>query len=221
MNDDSRNKVEFFFDTVSPYTWLASTRLVELESETGAAFECVPVLFAGLLNAHGQKGPAELPAKRDYTFRDVMRRAAHERLEFRGPPMHPFNPLKSLRSALTVEDGVKRTRYACALLDAAWSRGEDLTRDDVIRAVAQRVGLNGNRLLAACQDESIKTGLKEMTERAVREGIFGVPTIRVDGELFWGADRLDDLRAKLLGVAPPIDENRLASVLERGAAARR
>ncbi|MEX2498808.1 MAG: 2-hydroxychromene-2-carboxylate isomerase [Wenzhouxiangellaceae bacterium] len=221
MNDHSRRKVEFYFDTVSPYVWLASTRLLDLESETGAAVECVPVLFAGLLNAHGQKGPAEIPAKRAYTFMDVMRRAALDGIEFRGPPMHPFNPLKSLRSALAVEDRITRTRYVCALLHAAWSQGEDLTCDDTIRAVANQVALDGDRLLSACQDDRIKAELKRNTERAVGDGVFGVPTFRLDGELFWGADRLNDLRARLLDKAPSIDENRLRSVLQRTASAQR
>lgn len=221
MKTESCKEVEFYCDTVSPYTWLASARLVDLESQTGVNFVCVPVLFAGLLDAHGQKGPAEIPAKRDYTFMDVMRRAARERVEFRGPPMHPFNPLKSLRSALVVDNDVTRTRYVCALLDAAWSRGEDLTRDDVIRSVADRVGLDGDRLLSGCQDPAIKAQLKDRTEQAVRDGIFGVPMFRVNGELFWGADRLDDLRARLLGEPPPVDEDALAAVLKRTVGAER
>lgn len=150
-----------------------------------------------------------------------MRRAAQACIEFHGPPTHPFNPLKALRSTLAVTDRSTRIRYACDLLEAAWSRGEDLTEDDTIRAVAKQVGLDGDLLLSACRDDSIKSRLKDNTERAVANGIFGVPTFRFNGELFWGADRLHDLRARLIGKAPLIDERRLRSILQRSAAAER
>ena len=85
MAADSLNIVTFFFDPVSPYAWLASKELRRIEA-AGLTVNAQPVLFAGLLNAHGSKGPAEIPAKRLYTFRDVVRIAAQRGLTFRGPP---------------------------------------------------------------------------------------------------------------------------------------
>ena len=89
-------QVDCYFDPVSPYAWLASATLARID-DAGVAVVLVPVLFAGLLNAHGNIGPAEMPAKRRYLFRDVMREAARRGLPFAGPPGHPFNPLLALR----------------------------------------------------------------------------------------------------------------------------
>lgn len=213
--------VEFFFDPVSPYSWLASTEIADIETTSGVAVHAVPVLFAGLLAAHGQKGPAEIPAKRAYTFRDVMRRAAGRGLTFRGPPTHPFNPLKALRMATAIDDPVSRTRYAIALLDAVWAHGEDATVEAVLLRVADRAGLDGGPLLGASSDSAVKHALRTRTDEAARAGIFGVPTFRLENELFWGADRIEDLRKRIAGTGPLIDEMLLEKVLARSASAER
>ncbi|MGH6623825.1 MAG: DsbA family protein, partial [Burkholderiaceae bacterium] len=88
--------VEFYFDPISPYSWLAAHRLDRIEA-VGAKLDFRPVLLPGLLSAHGTKGPAETPSKREYTMRDVLRTAARHGLTVKGPPTHPFNPLRALR----------------------------------------------------------------------------------------------------------------------------
>jgi 2-hydroxychromene-2-carboxylate isomerase len=93
--------VRFYFDPISPFVWLATKQIDRIES-TGVQVEMEPVLFAAMLNANGQKGPAEIPSKRELTFRDVMRLADAQGLEFVGPPGHPFNPLPGLRMATVV-----------------------------------------------------------------------------------------------------------------------
>jgi 2-hydroxychromene-2-carboxylate isomerase len=178
-----------------------------------------PVLFAGLLAAHETKGPAELPAKRAYTLRDVLRIAARLGIPAVGPPTHPFNPLRALRMCIGVDDGAARRRLAIALLDAAWAHGADLTDDAVLRAVAAGCGLDGDALLARAGDADVKQRLVDATAGAVAAGIFGVPTWRIDGELFWGEDRIDALLWRLQGHR--IDEALLATVLARPASAAR
>jgi 2-hydroxychromene-2-carboxylate isomerase len=90
-------RVDFYFDFASPYVWLASHQLAEVRERTGAKFRFVPVLFAALLDHHTSLGPAEIPAKRRYTFQDAQRWAVYLGLKFTSPPAHPFNALKPLR----------------------------------------------------------------------------------------------------------------------------
>ena len=138
--------VDFYFDFLSPYVWLASHQLDEVRKCTAAKFRFVPVLFAALLGHHSNLGPAEIPAKRRYTFQDAQRWAVHLGLEFKSPPAHPFSPLKPLRVTSAVDDDDLREAFAVRLLDAAWSEGRDITSDSVVYEIANSMRLNGKEL---------------------------------------------------------------------------
>jgi 2-hydroxychromene-2-carboxylate isomerase len=137
--------VDFYFDFVSPYPWLASHQLGELRESTAVEFCFVPILFAALLDHHSNMGPAEIPAKRRYTFQDTQRWAVHLGLKFRSPPAHPFNPLKPLRVTSAIDDDSVREALAVKLLDAAWSEGRDINSDNVIQAAVPPAMLNKHR----------------------------------------------------------------------------
>jgi 2-hydroxychromene-2-carboxylate isomerase len=204
--------VTFYFDPVSPYAWLANEAIARIEA-TGAQVMFQPVLFAALLNAHGNIGPAELPAKRRYIFRDVMREAARAGLGFKGPPGHPFNPLLALRMCLALTRQHERRNFAVAVMKACWEQGEDVSDADVLQRVAASCGLDGPALQAAAQQGANKMLLATDTEQAIADGVFGVPTFRVGDELFWGADRIDALLLHLQ--SSRIDERALADFLAR------
>lgn len=208
--------IEFYFDPISPYSWLAARQCARLD-DAGIRLDFRPVLFAALLAAHGNKGPAELPAKRDYTMRDVLRNAARLGLPAVGPPTHPFNPLRALRMCSALDDVDQRRRFGMALLAAAWEGGLDLTDDAILLQLAADCGLDGTALLTRAGDAGVKRQLVEATDAAIAAGIFGVPTFSVDGELFWGADRIDAVLWRLQGNT--IDESQLAAVLARPASA--
>jgi 2-hydroxychromene-2-carboxylate isomerase len=210
--------VTFYFDPVSPYAWLAANELDRIEA-TGAHIVFQPVLFAALLNAHGNIGPAEVPAKRAYIFRDVMREAARAGLPFKGPPGHPFNPLQALRMCLAVTRQDERRRFALAVMSACWEHGEDVSDPAVLLKVADSCGLNGPALQAAAQQPAVKMQLQAETENAIADGVFGVPTFRVGAELFWGGDRIDALIRYLHG--DRIDEQALADFLAKAPLAQR
>jgi 2-hydroxychromene-2-carboxylate isomerase len=211
-----KTTVEFYFDPISPYAWLAARQSERVEA-AGARLDFRPVLLGGLLAAHGTKGPAETAAKRAYTMRDVLRLAARLGLPVQGPPTHPFNPLRALRMCIAIGDAGERRRFGEALLDAAWARGLDLADDAVLAALSQECGLDGRALLARAGDADVKQRLIDATGAAVAAGIFGVPTYRIDGEIFWGEDRIDALLWRLQGNT--IDESLLAKVLARPASA--
>jgi len=214
------NAVDFYFDFVSPYPWLASHQLGELRECTAVKFCFVPVLFAALLDHHSNLGPAEIPAKRRYTFQDTQRWAVHLGWEFKGPPAHPFNPLKPLRVTSAVESDDLREALAVRLLDAAWSEGKDITSDSVIYEVADSLGLDGQELLGKAHTVEIKERLHLQTERAIRAGVFGVPSFVVNGEIFWGNDRLHLLKEYLEGRLPT-DRAKVEEMLSRPRAADR
>ena len=205
--------IEFFFDPVSPYAWLAGTRLDEIEAATSENIVVRPILFAGLLKAHGHQGPAEIPAKRRYIFRDVMRRASEYGLQLVGPPVHPFNPLKVLRIATAIEAETQRRAFAVNVMNAAWSAGQDLNDDAVLNNIAQGVGLDTNWWRKAVDDEDVKKQLITATQQAIDGDIFGVPTFRVSDELFWGDDSIDDLIRRFEGQL--VDEAKLSELLSR------
>ncbi len=213
-------KVRFYFDPISPYVYLAWTQLASLFKSTEVEWEPIPVLFAALLNAHGQKGPAEIPPKRVYTFKDVFRWAEQYGVPLEGPPAHPFNPLAALRICTAVHNSSDRLRLAGGLLEACWGKGEDLTDPGVLRRLASEAGLDGTRLLELSQSQEIKDRLKSDTQAAIDQGVFGVPSFAVDGEIFWGNDRLPFLKAYLEGKLR-IQEEKAQQFLARPRAADR
>ncbi|MBI3229591.1 MAG: DsbA family protein, partial [Burkholderiales bacterium] len=161
--------LQFYFDPISPYAWLASKALPRLEA-AGLQVQCQPVLFAGLLNAHGQKGPAEIPAKREYTFRDVMRLAAMQGLSFVGPPGHPFNPLQALRLCCTVPQGNARNQLALTLMAAVWEQGIDISDTQQLGHILDANGYPSRELLAASATPEIKQQLQQNTDEAISKG---------------------------------------------------
>ena len=214
----NRSTVEFFFDPISPYAWLASKQLHKL-TDAGMQINCQPVLFAGLLNAHGQKGPAEIEAKRRYVFADAIREADRSGYTFKGPPTHPFNPLRALRMCTALDDANDRLTFAKAMLKAAWEDEKELGDANVLDGIANGCGFADHRLGNAAEQPEIKNRLMQATARAIEFGVFGVPTFLFRGELFWGSDRIDALLWRAND--PAKDDGRLQDFLSRQASAQR
>lgn len=198
--------LRFLFDFISPYAYLAWKALGPLAARHGRAVEAVPVLFAALLDAHGQKGPAEIPSKRVYVFKDALRRADALGLPFVAPPSHPFNPLLALRVASLAMPEAQRHALIHALFDAVWASGEGVTDPWVVARCCAAAGLDGEACVAAACAEPAKAALRARSEEAVRLGVFGVPTVLVGEELFWGYDALPFLEAHLEGRDPATPE---------------
>jgi 2-hydroxychromene-2-carboxylate isomerase len=176
-----RVTVSWVFDVISPFAYLGFHDLARLPPHAELRF--VPVLLAGMLSHFGQKGPAEIPSKRRFTYRFVLWRARQMGLPLRFPPAHPFNPLAALR--LVVAAGSDR-RAASVVLDAVFREGRDVTDPKVIADLARQLGLADAE--RAVGDPRVKQQLRENTDWAISLGVFGVPTLVIDEELFWGQD---------------------------------
>jgi 2-hydroxychromene-2-carboxylate isomerase len=195
-------EIEFLFDYISPNSYLAWARLPELAARHGAIVRPVPVLFAGFLQAYGQLGPAEVPPKMAWMNRDTLRKAQLMRLPFAPPFRHPFNPLLVLRLTAQELDESVRARITTVLLQAIWSERLDAEDGAAVGACLRAAGIDAEPLLAATADAEVKARVRANTERAIAAGAFGVPSMLVDGQLFWGYDDLPQLERLLAGTDP-------------------
>ena len=201
-------KADWYFDFISPFAYIGLIRLERLANQVEIRYR--PVLFAGLLNHWEQKGPAEIPAKRVWTYRWCTWWTAQQGIAFRCPAVHPFNPLPYLRLALAA--GCSAHAIG-AIFQHLWTTGapaeqgfEDLCAD-----------LEGDPAGLV----EVKDALRKNTEEAAARGVFGVPSFVVDGEVFWGADAVDFLKAFLRDQAVlRNDEMRRVDALPIGAARR-
>jgi len=190
--------VTFWFDVVSPYAYLAFERLPRALEGLSYSVDYRPVLLAGLLKHWGQKGPAEVEPKRIWTYRQVHWLAHEHAIELQMPAEHPFNPLALLRLSLACArpGATPNRRVVEAVFRYVWRGGADA--NDAQRLAALTADL------APSQDPA-STAVKDMlrinTEAAIARGIFGVPTIELDGRLFWGVDALPMVAAALRGDA--------------------
>jgi len=201
----SDRAIVFHFDFLSPYAYLAWTQIHALAARHGRTVTPVPTLLAALL-AHGAtKGPAEIPAKRVYLVADTVRTARLLGVPYGPPASHPFNPLLALRVASL--DATEEERHARidALFSAAWARGEPIDGDDGVARVLSAIGHDGAALVRAARESEAKERLRAQTDAAIGRGVFGVPTMFVDGAMFWGVDSLGHVERHLRGEGIDVD----------------
>jgi 2-hydroxychromene-2-carboxylate isomerase len=194
--------IEIFFDFISPYAYLAWKQVGALGARIGHEVEPRPVLFAGILNALGTKGPAEVPARRAYVVKDVIRKAHRAGVTMSAPPAHPFNPLPALRIAALDLDRALRCRIIGALFDATWGGGGGIDGLETVGSVLRNAGIDERPLVALANAPEAKERLRRNTDEALGRGAFGVPTLFVEGEMFFGSDSFPDIEAFVRGEDP-------------------
>ncbi len=187
-------QVDFWFDPVSPYAYLAFERLPETFVGVSYVVSYRPIVFAALLKAHAHKGPAEIEPKRAWTLRQVHWLAHRAAIPIDTPLRHPFNPLALSRLAwATARQGSTPSRYACeTILRHVWRGGADA--EDPARHAALVATLAPR---ADPASDATKQRLRDETDAALARGVFGVPTIGIGDKLFWGFDALDMAAALL------------------------
>ena len=172
---------DWYFDVISPFAYLQWVRL--RRDHPQLPLRPRPLLFGALLQHHGQLGPAEIPGKREFTYRFVVWEARRLGIALRFPPAHPFNPLAALRLILAADDRVAATD---AVLAHIWHDGLAADSAEALGGVAAALGIV--EIGAAIARDEVKSALRINTEEAIARGVFGVPTLFIDGALFWGND---------------------------------
>ncbi|MGE5626378.1 MAG: 2-hydroxychromene-2-carboxylate isomerase [Bacillota bacterium] len=180
----SITRARWYFDLISPFSYLHLKQFYRLPADFD--IEYVPVLFAGLLKHWEHKGPAEIPAKRVCTYRQLNWLSGRLGIPFKMPPSHPFNPLPALR--LVIAAGPTRQNVETAF-DMIWKEGLELQDPDNLAELGRRLRIRD--VAATLADDNVKTILRNNTETAIAKGVFGVPTFRIGEILFWGQDSLE------------------------------
>lgn len=205
--------IEFCFDFISPYAHLAWLQMEKLGERLGHEVRPVPVLLAGMLSALGTRGPAEVPARRAYLFKNLIRVAHRSGTRIVPPKAHPFSPILPLRIAcLASLEPRMRSQVITTLFRTAWMEGGSIDTAEAISDSLRRVGIDAAPLLEEAALPEAKDRLRSNTDDALARGAFGVPSMFVDGELFFGFDSFPDLEAYVKGQDPVPAE---ADMLER------
>ncbi|WP_417414590.1 2-hydroxychromene-2-carboxylate isomerase [Hoeflea sp.] len=187
-----KRTVEFHYDLISPFAHVALARLDELPDDV--TVKPVPVLLGAILHHWGQRGPAEISAKRLHTYRQSVFLGRQHGVDIRFPPRHPFNPLKALRMMAGADADLETVRRA---FDFVFSQGRAPDTDEELAGFAEAVGI----AVELAGDDAAKAALRANTDRAIECGVFGVPSLacaaKTGHEVFWGVDAFDMLLAWL------------------------
>jgi 2-hydroxychromene-2-carboxylate isomerase len=186
--------ITFYLDFISPYAYLAFERLPLALQGLSYHVTYKPVLFAAMLNHYGQLGPAEIAPKRTWTYRQMLWLAREHGVPMQAPASHPFNPLGLLRLAVACGVGGNCNRYVAeTIFRHVWTTGEEASDAGRLAALTDRL-----RPARQATDDDVKAQLKANTDTAIAAQIFGVPSLQVEQDVFWGADALPMLRQRLM-----------------------
>jgi 2-hydroxychromene-2-carboxylate isomerase len=176
--------IDWYFDFISPFAYLASESLARLSDTNELRLN--PILFAGLLQHHVTKGPAEIPTMRRLTFRHIRWLADRHGITLKPPPAHPFNPLPLLRLAIAIDADLEQVQR---LFRFVWAEGRCQDDAKAWYALLDEFDITEAELAL----DPVKSRLRQNTDAAIEAGIFGVPSFVVDGEIFWGFDAMEFL----------------------------
>lgn len=200
-------RLECFFDCSSPWTYLAFEGLQPLAAEFGVPIEWRPILVGGIFNTANpsvyEARRTPVPAKARYTLKDLADWADMAGLAIRMPPsIFPVNSVKAMRACIALDRQGQLVPFAREVFRAYWGEDQDISKNDVLRDVCARAGVDADLVFEAIADPPIKDALRANTEELMARGGFGTPTIFVGGDdMYFGNDRLPLVRAALARAA--------------------
>ena len=190
--------LEFYFDFGSPTAFLAHKRLQQLKEQYELEIDYKPMLLGGVFKATGNTSPVAIPAKGVYMNQyDLPRFAKRYGVQLNFNPHFPINTLNLMRAALACQQLGCFEAYVDVVYTAVWEDGKNMGEIDVVSEVLQAAGLDAETIIAQSQDPAIKAALISATEAAVERGALGAPTMFMDGEMYFGQDRLDFIEEAL------------------------
>ena len=183
-------KVEFFFDVGSPASYLAWTQLESIAQRTNAKIIWRPMLLGAVFQATGNASPAAVPAKGAYMLKDLQHFSNIYGVPFNFNPFFPLNTMHLMRGATAYLEEPEFQTYLAAIFNALWSEQLNMESPEVVAEVLSKAGIDVTDFMARISETEVKERLKDTTEEAVARGVFGAPSFFVNGEMFFGQDRL-------------------------------
>lgn len=191
--------IDFYFDFSSPYGYLASTRIEAIAEKHDRVVAWQPILLGAVFKVSGQAPLTTYPLKGEYALMDFDRAAREYKTPFKQPDVFPIGAVAASRACCWLKASTdaqlveKLTPFVHALFKSYYVDGHNISEPDQVLAVAQSVGIDKDDLAMGLSEQTTKDALREAVENAIALGIFGSPICVVDGELFWGSDRLEQI----------------------------
>ena len=182
---------DFYFDFVSPYSFLAHKELKNIEKKYSLKIRYKPILLGGLHNLHGIKAPAFIPAKAKFMIRDCKLIAEKNKVKFKFNTYFPIKSVNLMRGVLIAEEDNFASYYVDSIYNAIWQDGLNMNDENIIQKVVKNLNINPKTFLLRCASTSIKELLKKKTNDAYEKGVFGAPSFISNNKIFWGQDRIE------------------------------
>ena len=182
--------IDFYFDFISPYSYLAHKKIENIKEKKEINFNYKPVLVGGLHKLQGITAPAFIKAKLKHMINDCDLIAKKNKSNFMWNSKFPINSLNIMRGYLFINNEIKDL-YFNVMFDAYWKNNLDISNEEILRTLLKRCKINLNDFLNGIKDPKIKDKLKLLTAEAHNQEIFGAPTFVINNKIFWGQDRLE------------------------------
>jgi 2-hydroxychromene-2-carboxylate isomerase len=182
---------DFYFDFVSPYSFLAHKEISKIEKKNSIKINYKPILLGGLHNLHGIKAPAFIPAKAKHMVRDCKLIAEKNKIRFKFNSYFPIRSLNLMRGVLVAEEDNFKNYYIDNIFNSIWQDGLNMNDENIIQKVLKNLNVNPKTFLLRSTSSSIKDSLKKKTNEAYEKSIFGAPTFVSNNKIFWGQDRIE------------------------------
>ena len=182
---------DFYFDFISPYSYLAHKEIRKIEIEERIKIRYIPILLGGLHNLHNIKAPAFIPAKAKHMIRDCKLIAEKNNIKFKFNSYFPIRSLNLMRGVLVAEEDNIKSYYIDSIFNTIWQDGLNMNDEVIIQKVLKNLNINPKTFALRTSSSLIKDGLRKKTSDAFAKGIFGAPTFVVNNKIFWGQDRIE------------------------------
>jgi 2-hydroxychromene-2-carboxylate isomerase len=182
---------DFYFDFISPYSFLAHKEIIKIEKKNSVKIKYKPILLGGLHNLHGIKAPAFIPAKAKHMIRDCKLIAEKNKIKFKFNSYFPIRSLNLMRGVLVAEEDNYKSYYIDSMFNAIWQDGLNMNDENVIEKILKNLNVNPKTFLLRSASSSIKDSLRKRTNEAYEKGIFGAPSFVSNNKVFWGQDRIE------------------------------
>ena len=182
---------DFYFDFISPYSFLAHKEIKKIENKLSIKVVYKPILLGGLHNLHGIKAPAFIPAKAKHMVRDCKLIAERNNIKFRFNTYFPIRSLNLMRGVFVAEEDNFKSYYIDNIFNSIWQDGLNMNDENIVQRVLKNLNVNPKTFVLRSTSSSIKDVLKKRTSEAYEKGIFGAPTFVSNNKIFWGQDRIE------------------------------